>query len=195
MTEPRPAQPDSPLAMGGDGWLRGARRLDSPHFDARPSAALVELLVIHCISLPPGRHGGGAIEDLFLGRIDPASHPAFAGLAGLRVSSHFLIARDGALTQFVSCRDRAWHAGESRFEGRASCNDFSLGVELEGSECAPFSPAQYRRLRALLPVLERAFPLRAVRGHAEIAPARKRDPGPFFDWSEIGRGCTGTGAT
>lgn len=179
------------LALGADGWLAPLaapdRRCDSPHFDARPAGAVPELLVVHSISLPPGRYDGDAVERLFLGRIDAGSGPALAHLAGRRVSAHLYIARDGALTQFVSLLDRAWHAGVSSFDGRDRCNDFSIGVELAGCDADGYTPAQYRRLRALVALIARALPLRAIRGHCEIAPGRKTDPGPLFDWREIPR--------
>jgi AmpD protein len=146
-----------------------------------------ELLVVHSISLPPGRYDGDAVERLFLGRIDAAAGPGLSHLAGRRVSAHLYVARDGALTQYVSLADRAWHAGVSCFEGRPRCNDFSIGVELAGCDAEGYTPAQYRRLRALIGCIARRLPLRAVRGHCEIAPDRKTDPGPFFDWHEVPR--------
>jgi AmpD protein len=176
-----------PLAVAPDGWVAGARRNPSPNFDARPAGSAVELLVIHNISLPPGTFGSGHITRLFTNRLDEAAHPYFATLAGLRVSAHFLIERDGGLTQFVSCLDRAWHAGVSEFDGRCRCNDFSVGVELEGTDFAPFEAPQYATLAALTRALRAAYPLRAVRGHSDIAPGRKTDPGPFFDWPRYAR--------
>lgn len=170
------------LGVASDGWVNGARRDPSPHFDARPPGSTIELLVIHNVSLPPGAFGSGDIARLFTNRLDVAAHPFFATLAGLRVSAHFLIERDGALTQFVSCLDRAWHAGASEFEGRPRCNDYSIGIELEGTDFAPFEAAQYATLASLTRALRAAFPLRAIRGHADIACGRKTDPGPFFDW-------------
>lgn len=170
-----------------EGWLAAARRLPSPNRDARPPGCAVELLVIHCISLPPGRFGTGDVERLFANQLDPAAHPFFAQLQGLRVSAHFLIDRDGRLTQFVPCSDRAWHAGASAWEGRPGCNDFSIGIELEGSEFEPFTEAQYAALDGLQRALCEAFPIRATRGHSEIAPGRKTDPGPLFDWTRIRR--------
>lgn len=175
------------LTVAGDGWVGGARRDRSPHFDARPAGSAIELLVVHNISLPPGAFGSGDIARLFTNRLDAAAHPFFATLAGVRVSAHFLIERDGALTQFVSCLDRAWHAGASEFDGRARCNDFSVGIELEGTDFAPFEAAQYATLASLTRALRAAYPLRAVRGHADIAHDRKTDPGPFFDWSRYAR--------
>lgn len=175
------------LAVAADGWVGGARRDPSPHFDARPAGSAIELLVVHNISLPPGAFGSGDIARLFTNRLDAAAHPFFATLAGVRVSAHFLIERDGALTQFVSCLDRAWHAGASEFDGRPRCNDFSVGIELEGTDFAPFEAAQYATLASLTRALRAAYPLRAVRGHADIAHDRKTDPGPFFDWSHYAR--------
>lgn len=170
------------LCVASDGWASGVRREPSPNFDARPPGSAIELLVVHNISLPPGAFGSGDIARLFTNRLDTAAHPFFATLAGLRVSAHFLIERDGALTQFVSCLDRAWHAGASEFDGRPHCNDYSIGVELEGTDFAPFEAAQYATLASLTRALRAAYPLRAVRGHADIACGRKTDPGPFFDW-------------
>ena len=170
-----------------DGWLAGVRRVRSPNADARPEDAEVTLLVVHGISLPPGRFGGDAIERLFTNRLDPRAHPYYAGIAGLRVSSHFLIRRDGALTQFVSCADRAWHAGASRWHGRERCNDFSIGVELEGTDERPYTAKQYARLAALARRLRRRWPLRDIAGHSDVAPGRKTDPGPSFDWERLRR--------
>ena len=171
-------------ALGGD-WLVGARRVDSPNFDARPQGTRVDLLVVHHISLPPGCFSGDAVERLFTNRLPPGEHPSFASLEGLRVSSHFLIRRRGELLQFVGCEARAWHAGASEFRGRARCNDFSIGVELEGSGDARFTQAQYRRLAELTARLVERYPLRWVAGHSDIAPGRKTDPGPHFDWSRF----------
>lgn len=143
------------------------------------------MIVLHGISLPPGQFGGDAIERLFTNRLDPAEHPYFAAIAGLRVSSHFLIRRGGALLQFVPCSARAWHAGESAWRGRARCNDFSIGVELEGSDETRYTAAQYRRLGALLRLLGSHYGIRDVAGHSDIAPGRKTDPGPCFDWTRV----------
>ena len=164
------------------GWLKGFRRLDSPNADQRPARTRVELLVIHYISLPPGRFSGNAIEQLFCNQLDCSAHPAYAPLRGLRVSAHFLIRRRGHCLQFVSADARAWHAGQSRFQGRQRCNDFSIGVELEGDGEHRFTQAQYRRLAGLTKVLAQHYPLAFVAGHSDIAPQRKDDPGPFFDW-------------
>ena len=176
------------FAIDAAGWAHGARRIESPHRDARPASTPIDLLVVHAISLPPGVYGGDAVERLFTGRLDPAAHPSFASLAGLRVSAHFLIERSGGLVQFVGCGERAWHAGQSAFDGRVRCNDFSIGIELEGVDSAPFEAAQYGTLIPLARSLARTYPLRAVRGHSDIAPGRKTDPGPHFDWRRFARG-------
>ncbi len=171
------------------GWCDSARRCPSPNCNARPQAE-VSLLVIHNISLPPGQFGTGEVENLFLNRLDARRHPFFAEIAGLQVSAHFLIERTGRLTQFVSCHDRAWHAGVSSFEGRSGCNDFSLGIELEGTDLLPYADAQYRALALLSRALLCTFPqltLARICGHSDIAPGRKTDPGPAFDWARYRR--------
>lgn len=167
------------------GWLAAARAVASPNFDARPAGTRVELLVVHHISLPPGRFSGDAVERLFTNRLDASSHPSFAELRALRVSAHFLVRRRGELLQFVDTDARAWHAGVSRFLDRERCNDFSIGVELEGDESHPFTEAQYRRLRFVIAALRERHPLRWLAGHSDIAPERKRDPGPLFDWMRV----------
>lgn len=159
------------------------RYLASPNCDERPAGIPIELLVVHAISLPPGVFGGAAIDDLFLNRLDTTAHPYYAGLAGLRVSAHFLIRRDGACTQFVHCLKRAWHAGESHWRGRARCNDFSIGIELEGSDEVAFEDDQYDALARLTQALKSAYPIADIVGHSDIAPGRKTDPGPRFDWT------------
>jgi AmpD protein len=183
------------LAGGAHGpsadWLADARRLPSPHCDERPQGTRIELAVIHCISLPPGATGTADIEALFAGRLDCGRHPAFAALRGLRVSSHLLVARSGALLQFVPFGRRAWHAGRSSWRGREACNDFSVGIELEGCEFAPFTPAQYEGLALALRALRQRLPIVAACGHSDIAPGRKRDPGPYFDWARVSIGCAG----
>ena len=169
-----------------DGWLQTARRCISPNQDERPVDAKLDLLVIHNISLPPGQYGGAWIEDLFLNRLDTAAHPYFAGIAGLRVSAHLLIRRDGELVQFVPFHRRAWHAGVSSYQGRTACNDYAIGIELEGSDDEPFTDIQYRRLAAVTQTLVQAYPdiiPERIVGHSDIAPGRKTDPGPFFDWA------------
>jgi N-acetyl-anhydromuramoyl-L-alanine amidase len=174
------------MNLDAAGWCATARRIDSPNCDARPSDAAISLLVIHNISLPPGEFGGPGVEQLFTNRLDPAAHPYYATIHSLRVSSHFFIRRDGELIQFVPCRQRAWHAGASSWRGRERCNDFSIGVELEGSDEQPFSDAQYSRLNELIESLRAAYPdLLDIAGHSDIAPGRKSDPGPWFDWSRV----------
>jgi AmpD protein len=169
-------------AFDARGWHRRARRVPSPNFDARPDGVAPELLVVHHISLPAGRFSGDAIERLFTNRLDERADPGFAGLGALRVSSHFLIRRRGELLQFVSCDARAWHAGASCFLGRERCNDFSIGVELEGTGERRYTDAQYRVLASLTRALAARWPLRHLAGHSDIAPGRKADPGPSFDW-------------
>ncbi len=167
------------------GWCRALRRADCANFDARPEGVAINLLVIHNISLPPGEFGGDYIEALFANRLDCDAHPYFEQLRGLRVSAHFLIRRDGSALQFVSTGDRAWHAGLSTFNGRERCNDFSIGIELEGADSEDFCDAQYRTLAALSAALVRRHPISDVRGHEHIAPGRKTDPGPHFDWARF----------
>ena len=161
------------------------RTVDSPNQDERPEGAEVTLLVLHSISLPPGEYGGDAIERLFTNCLDPAAHPFFGEVAALRVSSHFLIRRDGEVVQFVPTEKRAWHAGASSWCGRERCNDFSIGVELEGTDEGPFEPAQYRTLASLIAALRARYPLRDIAAHSDIAPGRKTDPGPGFDWRRL----------
>lgn len=171
------------IALDEEGWWPAARRSPSPNCDLRPPDMAVELVVVHAISLPPDCFGGGAIEALFLNRLDPAGHPYFESVCHLQVSAHFLIRRDGELVQFVPTTLRAWHAGQSCWQGRERCNDFSVGVELEGCDTCAFEPVQYVVLARLIEGLRRTHPIRAVLGHSEIAPGRKTDPGPCFDWS------------
>ena len=174
-----------------DGWLDNARRLPSPHCDDRPEPADVSLLVIHNISLPPNVFGGPWIEDLFLGRLDAAAHPFFGTVAHLRVSAHLLIRRNGDLEQFVPFHRRAWHAGQSVFAGRDACNDFSVGIEMEGADDVPYTELQYHRLADVTRVLMERFPAitpERITGHSDIAPARKTDPGPAFDWQRFRAG-------
>lgn len=168
-----------------NGWLSlpGITHAQSPNCDTRAPGTETDLLVIHNISLPPGQFGTGLATDLFLNQIDISVHPWLQTVKDLRVSAHFLIERAGQLTQFVSGNDRAWHAGASAFNGRAACNNFSIGVELEGTDCVPFTPAQYQTLSILTLALRAHYPLRHVRGHSDIAPGRKTDPGPCFDWA------------
>ncbi len=172
-------------SLNTEGWLAGVRHLPSPNCDDRPEGESVSLVVIHNISLPPGEFGGPGVEELFTNRLDPGAHPYYETIRDLRVSAHFFIRRDGEVIQFVPCGRRAWHAGASSWQGRERCNDFSIGIELEGTDLLPYTEAQYQALDALLAVLRRAYPITGVVGHADIAPGRKTDPGPSFDWSRI----------
>ena len=184
MTPTPGAQPATEV----DGWLVGARQQPSPNCDQRPPGSEVDLLVIHAISLPPGAFGGEGVERLFTNRLDPEAHPFFREIQGLRVSAHLFIRRDGTLYQFVPLHRRAWHAGESSFGGRQRCNDFSVGIELEGTDEHPYTPAQYRRLGQTAAAVMAACPgitPERIAGHADIAPGRKTDPGPAFDWSRF----------
>lgn len=171
-----------------EGWIEGVRRIPSPNCDDRPPGEAIVLVVIHNISLPPGEFGGPGVIELFTNRLDPAAHPYYETIQGLRVSAHFFIRRDGELIQFVPCSKRAWHAGVSCWRGRERCNDFSLGIELEGMDDLPYTDAQYAVLTDLLATLRAAYPIEAVTGHADIAPGRKTDPGPLFDWGRVGVG-------
>jgi len=173
------------MRMNEDGWLQGVRHCPSPNHDARPASVETWLVVVHAISLPPGEYGGPGVEQLFTNSLDPLAHPYFATIAGLKVSAHFFIRRDGELIQFVSTHARAWHAGVSCWRGHERCNDFSLGIELEGCESEGFEPAQYERLDALLRTLRDTYPIEDVVGHSDIAPGRKWDPGPHFDWGRF----------
>lgn len=167
------------------GWLEQASRRESPNQDLRPAGEAPSLVVLHAISLPPDEFGGPWIFDLFANTLDPQAHPYFASIHQLRVSAHFLIRRDGEVVQFVSCDKRAWHAGISNWAGRERCNDFSIGIELEGCDGEAFAEAQYDALKALLQAILREYPVTAVAGHCHIAPERKTDPGPRFDWQRL----------
>lgn len=168
------------------GWLKGYRRLASAHFDARPQGVMPDLLVIHCISLPEGCYGNGHIDALFTGTLDCGQDPSFESLRGLRVSSHFVIARTGEVTQFVDINDRAWHAGQSSFQGRQGCNDFSVGIELEGCVGDHYAAQQIDALVALcVQIVEKIPSITSVAGHSDIAPTRKSDPGPHFPWPQF----------
>ncbi|MDR2875017.1 MAG: 1,6-anhydro-N-acetylmuramyl-L-alanine amidase AmpD [Methylobacillus sp.] len=171
--------------IAADGTLPAARQIASPNCDARPANATIELIVIHNISLPPGAFGGDGVIALFTNNLNPDEHPYYREIHHLKVSSHFFIRRDGDLIQFVPCARRAWHAGVSQWRGRARCNDFSVGIELEGDDHTPFEEAQYATLEKLLAALKAAYPIADVVGHSDIAPGRKTDPGLFFDWSRI----------
>lgn len=178
--------PPSPTdSFDAAGWFSAARQLPSPNCDARPDGAALRLIVIHNISLPPGVFDGDAVIDLFTNRLDWDAHPYYQGIRGLRVSAHFFVRRDGALIQFVPCGLRAWHAGVSSWNGVERCNDFSIGIELEGTDETPFTDAQYATLVPLISALKAAYPVEAIVGHSDIAPGRKTDPGPHFAWQRL----------
>ena len=170
-------------------WFPGARVIASPNFDSRPDWVPIDLIVIHSISLPPGIYGGLGIEQLFTNQLNPDEHPYYKEIAGLKVSSHFVIRRDGELLQFVPVALRAWHAGLSNWQGRERCNDFSIGIELEGDDDTPFEPSQYQTLQALLKSLAVMWPISAITSHSQIAPVRKTDPGSCFDWEQVRVAC------
>ncbi len=179
---------DGVPGVDAGGWLATAHRLPSPHEDARPAGIRVSLIVIHGVSLPPGEFGGHWVEDFFCGRLDVSGHPYFREIADLRVAPHLLIRRDGSLIQFVACERRAWHAGLSEWRGRRDCNDFSIGIELEGTDSMPYTDAQYARLVPVIRGLCARYPGiddAAIVGHSDIAPGRKTDPGPAFDWGRL----------
>lgn len=181
-TRSGPSNPDDRW-LGG--WHRAAVRYDSPNFGPRPAGAVIDLIVLHSISLPPGQYGGDAVAALFTNTLDWEAHPYFQSIRGLQVSAHFFIRRDGALWQFVDVGQRAWHAGASCYRGRAQCNDDSIGIELEGLEGDTFTPAQYATLVQLCTDLAQHCPIAHIAGHEHIAPGRKRDPGPGFDWPQL----------
>ncbi len=189
--------PVSPFKVDvGQGLLRPARYVPSPNQDARPPGASLDLVVIHGISLPPGIFGEDWVERLFLNTLPPDRHPFFRTLEGLRVSSHLYLRRDGEIVQFVPFHARAWHAGASVWRHRVACNDFSIGIELEGDDAVPYEPAQYQRLAAVLEALRGAYgtlAADAVVGHSDIAPGRKTDPGPAFDWGRLAAGVAASG--
>ncbi len=183
MTTPSPLQIEP-----ATGLLAGTRQVLSPHFDARPQGVAPELIVVHGISLPAGEFGGPWIDHLFAGDLRADAHPSFCDTAGLRVSAHTVIRRDGAITQYVPFGMRAWHAGQSQYQGRTACNDFSIGIELEGTDSIPYPDAQYVSLAALIEALLATYPtlsLQRITGHSDIAPGRKTDPGPAFDWTRL----------
>jgi len=167
------------------GWWSGASRRESPNFNQRPEGVEVSLALIHSISLPPGEYGGDAVERLFTNRLDWDAHPYYRRIRGIQVSSHFFVRRDGELIQFVSCEERAWHAGVSSWQGRDNCNDYSIGIELEGLEGEHFEAPQYAVLATLLGAIATQFPIRQVVGHQHVAPGRKEDPGAGFDWAVL----------
>ena len=176
-------QAASPLWLAG--WYGYARRLQSPNFGPRPVGAAVDLIVVHSISLPPGQYGGDEVQRLFTNALDWSAHPYFRQIEGMQVSSHFYIRRNGELWQFVSCDDRAWHAGESRYRQRDNCNDDSIGIELEGLEGGNFEPAQYETLGGLCAAVAQNYPVEHIAGHEHVAPGRKQDPGIGFDWQVL----------
>lgn len=185
MTPPPP--PDAADPLWQRGWYRFAHRIASPNFGPRPEGAAIDLVVVHSISLPPGVYGGDEVQRLFTNTLDWEAHPYFKSIEGMQVSAHFFIRRDGALVQFVSCDDRAWHAGPSAYRGRANCNDDSVGIELEGLEGESFEPAQYEALAVICAALADHYPIRHLAGHEHIAPGRKKDPGARFDWAQLRR--------
>ena len=174
--------PDRPWRAG---WLQGVQHMASPNFGPRPASVDINLIVIHSISLPPGEFGGGEIARLFTNTLDWGAHPYFRQIEGIEVSAHFVIDRQGQVTQFVSCDDRAWHAGRSSFKGRDNCNDYSIGIELEGLEGDAFEAPQYKALSALISSIIAAYPIQSVTGHEHIAPGRKFDPGAQFKWADL----------
>jgi N-acetyl-anhydromuramoyl-L-alanine amidase len=171
--------------IDAEGWLAAVARVPSPNFDDRPEGSEISLLVIHNISMPPGKFGGDGVIAFFTNRLDADAHPYYGTIRDMRVSAHFFIRRDGKLFQFVPCGKRAWHAGVSSWRGRDRCNDFSIGVELEGSDELPYTDAQYAALSRLTETLRDAYPMRDIVGHCDIAPQRKTDPGPSFDWARF----------
>jgi N-acetyl-anhydromuramoyl-L-alanine amidase len=178
-------QDNQPYRINSDGIIASATQIASPNCDDRMDDCDIAMIVIHNISLPPTEYGGNGIVALFTNQLNPNEHPYYAEIYTMKVSSHFLIRRNGELIQFVSCRKRAWHAGASGWKGRERCNDFSIGIELEGSDFEPFENNQYETLNTLLTSLKKAYPIQDIVGHSDIAPGRKTDPGPFFDWSKI----------
>lgn len=168
-----------------DGWLSNVEVRPSPNFGERPEGEKISLLVIHNISLPPEQFGGHWVERFFLNDLDPFAHPYFATISNFQVSAHFYLRRDGRIVQFVGCDKRAWHAGQSACDGRENCNDYSIGIELEGSDTQPFSAIQYEALWFLIDRIRERYPISAIRGHSDIAPGRKTDPGPYFEWCAV----------
>ena len=179
LAEPPPSGPWSA------GWYRRARALPSPNFGPRPAGTAIDLAIVHSISLPPGRYGGDEVQALFTNTLDWDAHPYFQQIRGIQVSAHFYLRRTGVLWQFISVDDRAWHAGTSRFRGRDNCNDYAVGIELEGLEGERFTARQYTRLATLIRALAARYPITAITGHEQVAPGRKHDPGPGFDWHRL----------
>jgi AmpD protein len=182
-TEPLRTTADD--ALWHDGWYRFSAQLPSPNYGPRPANNHTDLIVLHSISLPPGQYGGDEVQQLFTNQLDWQAHPYFESIRGLTVSSHFYIRRGGELWQFVSCDDRAWHAGTSSYRGRTNCNDDSIGIELEGLEGSLFEPAQYATLATLCASILQHYPISYLAGHQHIAPGRKADPGAGFDWLQL----------
>jgi AmpD protein len=178
---------DPASSLWDSGWYRFARREPSPNFGPRPAGAAIDLVVVHSISLPPGQYGGDEVRQLFTNTLDWDAHPYFQQIRGAQVSAHFFIRRGGELWQFVSCDERAWHAGKSSWQGRDNCNDHSIGIELEGLEGETFEPEQYEALATVCSGIAQRYPIRHVAGHEHIAPGRKQDPGPGFDWALLQR--------
>ncbi|MFM9836341.1 MAG: 1,6-anhydro-N-acetylmuramyl-L-alanine amidase AmpD [Methylophilaceae bacterium] len=172
------------ISINKKGFATGANQIASPNFDARPGRE-IDMIVIHNISLPPNLYGGSGVVELFTNKLNPNEHPYYATIYTAKVSSHFFIRRDGELIQFVSCLNRAWHAGVSNWQGRERCNDFSVGIELEGSDFEAFEDVQYQTLSELLKTLKETYPIQHIVGHSDIAPGRKTDPGAFFVWDKI----------
>ena len=187
------ATPSRPARQWRGGWYLPARRMRSPNHGSRPEGAVIDLIVVHSISLPPGQYGGTAVHELFTNRLDWDAHPYFQQIRSLEVSAHFFITRGGQLWQFVDTGRRAWHAGRSHYRGRDACNDDSIGVELEGLEGQEFEEAQYRALAGLCSALSRRHPIRYIAGHEHIAPHRKHDPGPGFEWQRLRSAFAGSG--
>lgn len=177
----------SALHVQAGGVAPEAHQIASPNCDERPGGCVIDLIVIHNISLPPGEFGGDGVIELFTNRLNPEAHPYYREIHHLKVSAHFFIRRNGELIQFVPCDKRAWHAGVSQWQGRERCNDFSIGIELEGDDETIFEEAQYATLNALLAALREVYPVAAVTGHSDVAPGRKTDPGPCFDWDRVSR--------
>lgn len=173
------------LKLNAAGYLESATQIASPNFDARPENTTIDLIVIHNISLPPNTYAGAGVMQLFTNQLDPNEHPYYAEIHTRKVSSHFFIRRDGELIQFVSCLHRAWHAGVSNWQSHERCNDFSVGIELEGSDFEAFEPVQYKTLKLLIKALKKTYPIQQIVGHSDIAPGRKTDPGPYFEWHKI----------
>lgn len=173
------------LSLWQQGWHSQAQRIESPNFGPRPANTCIDLIVIHSISLPPGQYGGDAVQRLFTNQLDWDAHPYFQTIRGIEVSAHFFIRRDGTMLQFVSCDQRAWHAGKSFYRGRADCNNDSIGIELEGLEGELFEDAQYQCLAHLCQSIKEHYPIAHLAGHEHVAPGRKNDPGSGFDWSQL----------